>query len=83
MLDAALNRQVVIVPVNALLLANMVRGDEIFYFRGDIPANAECVGVTYDVVSNSIELHFAHDSFPLRVDGQPPAVRLPSMTIIE
>lgn len=76
-------RPVVIVPVNALLLANMVRGDGNFHLHGDIPADAEYVGVTHDALSNTINLFFTHDSFPLCADGQMPTVRAVTLSTIE
>lgn len=76
-------RRVVIVPVNALLLANMVRGNGRFQLHNDIPADAQYVGATYDELMGTINLFFGHDSFPLCADGQIPTVRVVTLSTIE
>lgn len=76
-------RPVVIVPVNALLLADLVRGDANFRLHGDIPADAQYVGMSHDALSNTINLFFTHESFPLCEDGQVPAMRHVALSSVE
>lgn len=77
------DRRVVIVPVNALLLANMIRGDGRFQLHGDIPADAQYVGATYDALIGVFSLFFAHDSFPVCGDGQIFTTRAVTLSVVE
>lgn len=78
-------RRVVRVAIDGELLAMMVRGDGEIRYRlgGDIPADAQYLGTTHDPFSNLINLFFAHDSFPVREEGQAPEMRPISLTRID
>lgn len=75
-------RRVVIVPVSGLLLADMLLGSLGYRLEGDLPADAQFVGMTHDPYSNTINLFFGHETFPECEDGQIPMLRQVSLTRI-
>ncbi len=68
-------RRIVRVVLNAFVLAQLLRDDGLVKLDAGIPQDARCVGVSHDVMGNSINVFFEHPTFDAVDPAQwPPAV---------
>jgi hypothetical protein len=75
-------RRVVCVVLDAPTLAQLLRDDGLVKLDAGIPQDARCVGVSHDVMGNSINVFFEHPTFDAVDPAQwPPAVAA-SITLV-
>ena len=74
-----MSRNVVRVPIYADFLALFIKSSQrtTFAIQSDVPEDAKAIGISYDPITNAVNVFFEHESFSHVAEGAaPPAVQV-------